>query len=217
MQTHPTLILEQLEIGPMGNYAYFIGDAKTNRIAIVDPGWDIEYLINTAANMDYEIIAVILTHGHYDHAQGLEELLRNKDMPVYVSRQDAEFFSIKTSQLHTLEDNQTFKIDSIEMKSILSPGHTPGCMCFYHRYADDSGGILLTGDVLFIGACGRCDLPGSDPAAMYDTLYNKLMKLPDDTLIFSGHGYGRRAYDTLGHQKETNPYLKFKSKEDFFE
>jgi glyoxylase-like metal-dependent hydrolase (beta-lactamase superfamily II) len=215
MNIDPKIILEQIEIGPMANFAYLIGDAGTKQVSVVDPGWDPNLLFESANKNNYKIESILLTHGHYDHVQATEELLALANVPVYISKADSEFFDIDMPGMIKLEDGDRIKVGGIGLDCILTPGHTPGCMCFYYRYPENNGGVLLTGDVLFIGACGRCDLPGSDPAEMYDSLYGKLMSLPDDTLIFSGHAYGRRPYDTLGHQKEVNRFLKYKDREEF--
>lgn len=210
------LILDQIEIGPMANYAYFIGDKDANTIAVVDPGWEIERLNYLIKEKGYRVACVLLTHGHYDHIDGLNEFLDVFDVPVYLSKADMEFFDIRLNRIIPTVDGQKIKIANVELQCILCPGHTPGCQSFYYLPVDKTTSpVLLTGDVLFIGACGRCDLPGSDPGAMYDTLYYKLMALPDNALIFPGHAYGRLSFDTLGNQKRKNPYLTCQSKDEF--
>ncbi len=104
--------------------------------------------------------------------------------------------------------NQDITLGNETIKILHTPGHSPGGQCFYNAPH------LITGDTLFVNGCGRCDLPGSDPEAMFNSLHEIIGKLPDDTIIYSGHNYGDPPTDTLGNQKKTNPYLKLE-KEKF--
>lgn len=203
------LILKQMEIGPLQNFIYFVGDPDTKEIAVVDPAWDVPYLCQEADKKGYKISAVFLTHGHPDHVNGLNEILSRHNVPAYISRREAPFYKPKHKNIVEVEDHQKLKVGTIELECILTPGHTPGCQCF--KYKD----ILITGDAIFIDGCGRCDLPGGDAKVMYNSLYNILLKLPDSTVIYSGHNYGPTPYATLASQKQTNPYLQCNSLEEF--
>ncbi|MBF0385781.1 MAG: MBL fold metallo-hydrolase [Candidatus Omnitrophica bacterium] len=203
------LILKQIEVGHMDNYSYFLGSKKTGDIAIVDPGWDIDYLSNEAEANSYKVAAILLTHGHYDHAKGASELLSIYDVPVYVSKKEVPSLGIRPKNLSSIEDGQKIKIGDIEIECLFTPGHTGGSVCF--RYEN----VLLTGDTLFIDGCGRCDLPGGDPSKMYKTLYEIILKLPENIIIYPGHNYGSVPFATLAEQKTTNPYLTCKSEDEF--
>lgn len=196
-----SLILEQFELGPMNNFLYFIGDKKTGEIAVVDPAWDVDFLRNEAERKGYQIKAIFLTHGHHDHTNGIDKLLATHDVPVYISKHEFPLYVPKCKNLRKVEDRQKIKIGHIEFECLHTPGHSPGCQCFKHQ------NVLIAGDTLFIDGCGRCDLPGSDPKAMYQTLFNVILKLPDSTIIYPGHNYGDVPFATLGEQKKTNPYL----------
>jgi glyoxylase-like metal-dependent hydrolase (beta-lactamase superfamily II) len=135
--------------------------------------------------------------------------LKRYDVPAYISQHEAVFYKPRHKNLVEIENGEILKIGGIGFKTILTPGHTPGCQCFHYE------NILITGDTLFINGCGRCDLPGGDARKMYDSLYNILMKLPDDTILFPGHNYGDVPCATVGQQKQTNPYLNSSSKEEF--
>ena len=211
MNDRENVIFKQIEIGPMQNFAYFIGDQKTKQILVVDPGWDGEYISQEAKNNNFVIVGIFLTHGHPDHTGGMDDLLRLHDVPVYISAKEAFFYMPRHKNVQKVEDGQRIKAGDLEFECILTPGHTPGCQCL--RYKD----ILITGDTLFVDGCGRCDLPGGSAKVMYNTLYNIIMKLPDSITIYPGHAYGDALSSTLGSQKETNPYLQCKSEKEFLE
>jgi glyoxylase-like metal-dependent hydrolase (beta-lactamase superfamily II) len=203
------LILKQMELGPMENFQYFLGDARSKEIAVVDPAWDVDYLCGEAEKNGYRVSLILLTHGHPDHVNGLKEILARHDVPAYISRHEASFLKPKHKNIVEVEDRQKIRIGGIEIECLLTPGHTPGCQCF--KYKD----VLISGDTLFIDGCGRCDLPGSDPQQMYHSLYNVISRLPDDTVIYPGHNYGPAPSATLGSQKKTNPYLTCAGIEEF--
>jgi len=205
------LILKQMEIGPINNFLYFVGDDRTKEIVVIDPAWDVEYLCNEAKRNGYKITAVWLTHGHPDHVNGLAQMLSKHDVPAYISKHEAAVLIPKHKNIITIEDRSKLKVGSIEFETFWAPGHSPGCQIFLYKNA------VITGDVIFIDGCGRCDLPGSDPKKQYHSLYNIVMKFADNTLLFTGHNYGPAPYATIGEQKKTNPYLLCNSLEEFLE
>lgn len=203
------LIIQQIEVGHMQNFSYLLGDSISKQVAVVDPAWDISVIQDAAKRQGLNIKAVLLTHGHYDHSDGADELALANDVPVYISENEAEIYIPSCRNLLKTKDHQKITIGNLEVTCIWTPGHTPGCQCFYVP------GHLLTGDTLFVNACGRCDLPGGDPQQMYHTLYDIIAQLPDDTRIYPGHAYGRQPTALLKEQKITNPYLTCKDKNDF--
>lgn len=211
MIKYPELIFEQMEIGPMQNFQYFIGDAQSREVGIVDPAWDIDFLRARAQQSGYQITCALLTHGHYDHTTGVNELLSTHNIPVYLSKHEALIYRPACKNLRMVEDREKITIGKIQIECLRTPGHSPGCQCF--KYKD----ILMTGDTLFINGCGRCDLPGGNPEKMYHSLYDTLLKLPDSTVIYPGHRYGPVPFATLAEQKKTNPYLKSRDKKEFID
>lgn len=209
MTRESSLVLEQIEIGPMGNFIYFLGDKKTGEIAVVDPAWDADFILGEARRRKLSIKTILLTHGHFDHTNAIDGLLKATRIPVYISAGEAKFQTPHCPNLKKTRNDEIITIGSIEIRCLHTPGHTPGCQCFLTE------GNLLTGDTLFIEGIGRCDLPGGDTQAMYHSLYDIIMKLPDATVIYPGHQYGPVSSASLGEQKKTNPYLQYRSFEEF--
>ena len=205
------LILKQMEIGPMENFIYFIGDKDTKDIVVIDPAWDAKFILSEAKQNDLNIKALLVTHGHFDHTNAVEELLKTIDVPVYINKHEADFLSsggfqtlhLGKENIKKVESGEKLKIGNIDIQFVHTPGHTPGSQCFLVN------NNLVSGDTLFINGCGRCDLPGGNVDQMFDTISNKLMKMSDDTIIFPGHNYAQKKQDTLANQKITNPYMQY--------
>jgi hydroxyacylglutathione hydrolase len=204
-----SIYLKQLELGPMANYAYFVGDPKTREVAIVDPAWEVDRILAFAQESDLTITTILITHSHFDHINGVEDLLDHTKAKVVINKAEAEFMRAVWPDLVKVESGDRTRVGDVEITFIHTPGHTPGSQCFLVR------NHLISGDTLFIGACGRCDLPGSNPEDMYYSLTQKLAKLDDHTIVFPGHNYAARPYSTIGDEKRFNPYLQFQSLQDF--
>ncbi|OGQ77746.1 MAG: hypothetical protein A3G40_10915 [Deltaproteobacteria bacterium RIFCSPLOWO2_12_FULL_57_22] len=220
------LYFKQLEVGPMQNFIYLIGSMETRKAAVVDAAWDIERILSHAAGDGMEITHALVTHTHPDHVgswlrdthiEGVEELLAKTKARVVVHRAEAEFFkSLSPSDMVRAESGDVIDVGGLGIKLIHTPGHTPGSQCFLLEAPSVSGPArLIAGDTLFIGSCGRVDFPGGSAEQMYESLTQKLMRLPDDTLLFPGHNYAAKPESTIGEQKRTNPYLQFHSLDAF--
>jgi len=199
---HPNFFLQQMEVGPMENFVYLLGDPMTHCAMVVDPAWQVDSILKAAAAQDYKIVGALISHHHFDHTNGLEDLLRETDCKVYVNKNDAEFVKVGSPNLVKTDHGDEIKIGNLVVKTLHTPGHTPGSQCFHVQ------NHLVSGDTLFIKGCGRCDLPGGDPEAMYYTLTQKLMTMDDQTILLPGHNYAEKPQSTLGYEKNENPYLK---------
>ncbi len=218
-----TLYLRQLLVGPMQNFVYLIGDRESHEAIAVDPAWDIDGILNVLAADEMVLTGALITHFHPDHIggdlmghhiQGPVELLeRGQKIKVSIHKAEADYVphvcGLSHSDLSLCESGDEIAVGAQRIRLLHTPGHTPGSQCFL------VGDSLISGDTLFIGGCGRVDLPGSDPAQMYDSLVNKLRALPDDTVLYPGHDYAERPTSTIGQEKQRNPYMRFKRLEDF--
>jgi hydroxyacylglutathione hydrolase len=213
------LYFKQLQIGPMQNYVYLIGSTETRKAAVVDAAWDIDDILRIAAQDDVEITHAFVTHTHPDHVggsfagmaiPGVAELLAKCKAKVVIHKAEADFLKgLAPTDMIKAESGDTVDVGGLAIRLLHTPGHTPGSQCFL---VDNR---IVSGDTLFIGACGRVDLPGSDPEQMYYSLTQKLMALPEDTILFPGHNYADRPTSTIGAEKRTNPYLNFGSLKQF--
>ena len=203
----------------MQNFVYLIGSKETRKVAVVDAAWEIDRILRIAVADEMEITHAFVTHTHPDHVggrfagveiEGVTELLSKCKAKVVVHKAEAEFLkSLSASDMIKAESGDKIDVGGVEVQLLHTPGHTPGSQCFL---VDNR---IVSGDTLFIGACGRVDLPGSNPEQMYYSLMQKLMALPDDMILFPGHNYSATPTSTMGEQKKTNPYLRFTSLKQF--
>ena len=211
------IYLKQLELGPMQNFVYLVGDPVSRECMVVDPAWEIDTIVETAQADDMTIKGALVTHTHQDHVggsleswgmpgriPGIEELLARVPAKVYVHKAEREFLRGFGSDLVKVDNHDTVAIGRLTLTFMHTPGHTPGSQCFL---IEDR---LISGDTLFIGSCGRTDLPGSDPSQMYDSLTQRLGALPESTVLFPGHNYGGPS-STIGNEKRRNPFMQFTS------
>lgn len=227
MSTDTDLYFHQLALGDMANLVYLIGSRSTRECLIVDPAWDVDRLLDQAAEDDMEVVGALATHYHQDHIggkifgmeiQGLDRLQERHPVPVHVNRLEAdgtlEVSQLSRTDLIEHDPGDVLELGGIRVKLLHTPGHTPGSQCFLIEEGDNPG-LLVSGDTLFLGSCGRVDLPGSNPEDMYQSLNTTLRRLPDETRLFPGHLYSEHPHSTMGEQKQTNPFLRVTTLEQF--
>jgi glyoxylase-like metal-dependent hydrolase (beta-lactamase superfamily II) len=198
----------------MANFVYVVGDDETKQCMIVDPAWDPAGIIEYLDREGMSLTGVLVTHYHPDHVggdifghtiKGLAELVALRSVKAHVN--EKEFAGVKL--VTGLGDGDLVKhwagdvieIGSVRVHLLHTPGHTPGSQCFL------AGSSLISGDTLFIGGCGRVDLPGGNPQEMYYSLTQVLAKLPDETLVYPGHNYAAERVSTIGKEKMENIYM----------
>lgn len=189
----------QLSVGSMMNYAYLVGDIDTKRCAVVDPSWDAALLMDAAQKEGWKITEILLTHTHFDHANALDELAEKTGATAYVHEDERGEVSAGLDVVTTKEGSE-IALGNTTIECIHTPGHTPGSQCFI------IGDAVITGDTLFVGACGRTDLPGGSTDLILMSL-QRLATLPEETIVYPGHDYGGAATSTIGEQKKSNPFM----------
>ncbi|OGW83358.1 MAG: hypothetical protein A2Z83_04820 [Omnitrophica bacterium GWA2_52_8] len=210
------LYIRQLEIGPMQNFVYLIGDRNEKKCVMVDPAWDVSAVLKAAEEDGMEVTGGLVTHTHFDHCNGAEELLKKIKGKLYIHKAEADRLKGMGGDLVKSEAGTKINIGDVQITFIHTPGHTPGSQCFLVSCgkAPSDSGNLVSGDTLFINACGRCDLPGGNAAELYESL-QALAKLDEKTLLFPGHNYAEEAVSSIGKEKIYNPYLQYRSLNDF--
>ena len=208
------LYLEQLLVGPMDNFIYLIGSKSTREVAIIDPAWDIDALLNHIKEKDLKLTSVLVTHYHPDHIgggmgghsiEGIAELLEKDPVKIFVHKLEAEgvkkVTGVSDTDLNIVESGDHLTIGENDIEFLHTPGHTPGSQCF------KVNNNLVSGDTLFVQGCGRVDLPGSNSEDMFHSL-QKLSALPDETILYPGHNYSAEPYESMERVKQINTYLR---------
>ncbi len=206
----------------MVNFVYLIGDRETGEGVAVDPAYDPAELIEMLGDDGMRLVGVLVTHYHPDHVggdlfghqiAGITQLLEHVDVPIWVQRDEAPFVTAATGlssgSLSEVDPGGTVRVGEVGIECIHTPGHTPGSQCFL---VDDR---LVAGDTLFLEGCGRTDLPGGDPEQMYESLFGRLARVPDETVLYPGHLYAPQPSASLGETRRTNYVLKPRSASDW--
>jgi glyoxylase-like metal-dependent hydrolase (beta-lactamase superfamily II) len=195
----------------MVNFVYLVGDRETGEAVAVDAAYDIKGLLEILDADGMKLVGALATHYHADHVggdmmglriSGVRELLTIKPVPIHVQADEAPWVRRVTGaepgDLVEHASGDTVMVGEIPIELIHTPGHTPGSQCFL---VDNR---LVAGDTLFLEGCGRTDLPGGDPAALYESLTQKLAKVPDDAVLYPGHLYSPEPSATMGDTRKHN-------------
>jgi hydroxyacylglutathione hydrolase len=188
------------------NFSYILADESAKEAAIVDPSFNSGEIIQILKANRFNLKYIINSHGHSDHTAG------NLEIGSIFGAKIVAYKLSKVNHEVAVEDGDVLTVGKVSIKIIHTPGHTMDSICLL---IDNKK--LLTGDTLFVGECGRTDLPGGSSKIMYDSLFNKLMKLNDATEVYPGHDYGLKPWSTIGEEKRTNYTLQPRSLNDFIE
>tara|TARA_Y100000590_G_scaffold335178_1_gene381494 strand:+ start:3644 stop:4345 length:702 start_codon:yes stop_codon:yes gene_type:complete len=201
------MIFEQLFDNKSSTYTYIIASGKGREALIIDPVIEnTDDYIKILKNLDLKLVKVIDTHIHADHISGLNELSkRTKCSKIMGEKSKSEVLDIR------VKDSEKIKIENIELISIYTPGHTD---CSYSFLMKDR---VFTGDTLLINGTGRTDFQSGSSYDAYDSLFNKLLKLPQKTLVYPAHDYNGKKYSTIENEKKNNPRLQVSSADEYAE
>jgi glyoxylase-like metal-dependent hydrolase (beta-lactamase superfamily II) len=206
----------------MVNFVYLVGDRVTGEAVVIDPAYGIDELLAMVEADGMTCVGALATHYHSDHVggdmmgwgiEGITRLLEVHPVPIHVQADEAPWVERSTGvgagDLTTHESGDVVRVGEVPITLVHTPGHTPGSQCFVVE------GRLIAGDTLFLEGCGRTDLPGSDPAAMYESLTTRLAQVPDDTVLYPGHLYSPEPSATMGDTRAHNYVFRLRTPEQW--
>jgi hydroxyacylglutathione hydrolase len=193
----------QLEVGNMQNFTYVLEDEETKEAVIIDPSWDLDLVIETLERNALKAKYVINTHHHFDHTMGNDVIVKHTKSKIL----QHESSTLKNDM--RLLDGEKIKFGNSELTVIHTPGHSKDSICLV------GDGKIFSGDALFVGNCGRVDLPGGNAKELYHSLFDIICKLDDNLMLYPGHNYGISPNSTIGKEKKTNFVLQPRTEEEF--
>jgi len=199
------MIVYQLQVGNMQNFTYVLEDEETSQAIILDPSWDLDEIKRVIEKNNLAIKYIVNTHHHFDHTLGNETMAKQTG---------AKIIQYKSSTLRhdiSVSDGDKIIFGNSELGVLYTPGHSKDSMCLV------GDGKIFSGDTLFVGTCGRVDLPGGDARELYHSLVGTLRKLDDSLLMYPGHNYGTTPTSTIGEQKRTNIVMQPRTEQEFLE
>jgi hydroxyacylglutathione hydrolase len=208
------MILEMLTVGPFQENCYIIGAEGSGAGAVIDPGDEAARIAMAVEQTNLEIGSIIITHAHIDHVGAVAALVDEYACPVLMHAEaepmldglptQAMMMGLRFGKVPTvdrfIEDEEVLEVGDLELRSLYTPGHAPGHLAFY---VEDEG-LVLSGDALFAGSVGRVDLPGGSMEVLMRSIEERLLTLPDETTVYSGHGPRTK----IGHERVSNPFLQ---------
>jgi hydroxyacylglutathione hydrolase len=199
------VIVHQIQVGNMQNFSYIVVDEDSNESIIIDPSWDLIELEMLIKENDLKIKYIVNTHHHFDHTIGNEEMAKSTKAPI-IQHENSEL-----KHDITVKDGDVIEFGNSKLKVLHTPGHSKDSICLI------GDGKIFSGDTLFVGNCGRIDLPGGSAQELYHSLFDILYSLDDNLVLYSGHNYGHKETSTLGQEKITNMILQKRTEQQFLD
>lgn len=212
------MILEGAAVGPFFKNGYVVGCERTRKAVFIDPGDEVEQLLDFIRTEQLNVTHILLTHAHVDHVSGLAEAKRALGSPIYLHKDDLFLYqnAVRTGMMFGLTVEEPPPVDvfyegegpivfgDYQVRVVHTPGHCPGGVCLaISKSGDTTPPHLFVGDTLFAGSIGRTDLPGGDYETLLAAITGTLFRFPDESIVLSGHG----PETTIGHERATNPFV----------
>ncbi len=195
--------VHQVQVGSMQNFTYVVEDENTNEGIIIDPSWDLDQIETIIKRNNLKIKYIVNTHHHFDHTLGNEGM---KELT------NAKIIQHEKSELKhdiSVRDGDVIEFGNSKLTVLHTPGHSKDSICLI------GGKIFFSGDTLFVGNCGRTDLPGGDAKDLYHSLFDIIYSLDDNLVLYSGHNYGHSLTSTIKQEKNTNLVLQKRTEQEF--
>ena len=199
------MIVHQIQVGSMQNFTYVLEDENTNEGIVIDPSWDLDKVQELITRNNLKIKYIVNTHHHFDHTLGNESM---------VEFTGAKIIQHEASELKndiTVKEGDSINFGDSELRVLHTPGHSKDSICLI------GDGKIFSGDTLFVGNCGRVDLPGGSAKELYHSLIDVLHKLDDNLTLYCGHNYGPSQVSTIGKEKTTNLVMQKRTEEEFLD
>jgi hydroxyacylglutathione hydrolase len=211
------MILESAAVGPFFKNGYVVGCERTRQAVFIDPGDEVEQLLDYIRREQLTVTHILLTHAHVDHVSGVAEAKRSLGAPIYLHKDDLFLYqnAVRTGMMFGLTVEEPPPVDvfydgegpiafgDYQVRILHTPGHCPGGVCLAITKNGDATPHLFVGDTLFAGSIGRTDLPGGDYETLLRSITGVLLNFPDDAIVYSGHG----PETTIGRERATNPFV----------
>ena len=197
--------VHQIQVGNMQNFTYIVEDDDTNEAIIIDPSWELVELELLIKRNNLKIKYIVNTHHHFDHTLGNEAMVESTKAPIIQHEASELKHDI------TVKDGDFIEFGNSKLKVLHTPGHSKDSVCLI---GDNK---IFSGDTLFVGNCGRIDLPGGSAKELYHSLFDVLHSLDDNLVLYSGHNYGLSETSTIGEEKTTNPVMQKRTEQQFVE
>ncbi len=197
--------VHQIEVGNMQNFTYVLEDEQTGEGIIIDPSWDLDKIAKIITRNNLKIKYIVNTHHHFDHTIGNDAMIKETGAKLVQHESSTLKHDISVT------DGESISFGKSTLKVLLTPGHSQDSICLL------GDGKLFTGDTLFVGNCGRVDLPGGSAKELYHSLLDILAKLDENLVIYCGHNYGSTVISTIGNEKKTNFVMQNRTENEFLE
>ena len=195
--------VHQIQVGNMQNFTYVVEDEDTDEGVIIDPSWDLDQIEQVIKRNNLKIKYIINTHHHFDHTLGNEGMMKSTNAKIIQHEKSELKHDI------TVKDGDIIQFGNSKLTVLHTPGHSKDSICLI------GDGIFLSGDTLFVGNCGRVDLPGGSAKELYHSLFDVIYSLNDNLILYPGHNYGHSLTSTIGQEKITNLVMKKRTEQEF--